>query len=395
VRSLAIAIAWTFAALSVAGPSKAADIGLGDERKVEVHGFVSPGFIVTTGNNYLAHTKRGSFEFNEVGLNFTVPLTDKLRTGIQLFSRDHGPIGNYTPRADWFYLDYKLDDWFGIRAGPVKIPVGLYNDTVDIDAGRVQVLLPQSIYNLTNRDFALAQTGGEIYGRIRLGRSGGAFEYRIYAGTIYIDVQSQTTANGAFTDVDVPYVTGQRLMYETPIEGLRLGGSLEAAKIDLAYNIPVNPQGLPPGPGSLGLPYVVAIGSVEYAPGRLQLAAEWARSRTHLETSRPLPGADPRKVTTNEAAYVMGSYRLTDWFAPGLYYSLYYRDIDNRSGRDKSAHDVAATLRFDINSWWLVKLEGHFISGTALLNPAINDNRPLTSLEQNMGAFFMKTTAHF
>jgi hypothetical protein len=91
----------------------------------------------------------------------------------------------------------------------------------------------------------------------------------------------------------------------------------------------------------------------------------------------------------------MGSYRLTDWFAPGLYYSLYYRDIDNRSGRDKSTHDVAATLRFDINSWWLVKLEGHFISGTALLSPALNDNKPLTSLEQNMGAFFVKTTAHF
>jgi hypothetical protein len=393
VRARAIAL--TFAALSFARPSEAADLGLGDERKIEVHGFVSPGFIVTTGNNYLAHTKRGSFEFNEVGLNFTVPLTDKLRTGIQLFSRDLGPIGNYTPHADWFYLDYKHDDWFGIRAGRVKIPVGLYNDTVDIDAGRVQVLLPQSIYNLTSRDVALAQTGGEIYGRLRLGRSGGAFEYRIYTGTIFIDVKDQTTATGTFTNVDVPFVAGQRLMWETPIEGLRMGGSLEAAKVDLAYTIPANNKGLPPGPGNLSLPYVIAVGSVEYAPGRLQLAAEWARSRSHVEVSPPIPSADPRRVTTTEAGYVMGSYRLTDWFAPGLYYSLYYRDIENRSGRDKSTHDVAATLRFDINSWWLVKLEGHFISGTALLNSSLNDNVPLTSLEQNWGAFFLKTTAHF
>ena len=28
-------------------------------------------------------------------------------------------------------------------------------------------------------------------------------------------------------------------------------------------------------------------------------------------------------------------------------------------------HDVAATLRFDINSHWLVKLEGHYMTGTA------------------------------
>jgi hypothetical protein len=385
----------TFAALTTVAPSEAADIGLGDERKLEVHGFVSPGFIVTTGNNYVARTKRGSFEFNEVGLNFTVPLTDKLRTGIQLFSRDLGPIGNYAPRADWFYLDYKVDDWFGIRAGRVKIPVGLYNDTVDIDAGRVQVLLPQSIYSLSSRDFALAQTGGEIYGRVRLGRSAGAFEYRIYTGTVFIDVRNQTTLSGSFTDVDVPYVMGERLMYETPIEGLRLGASLEAAKIDLNYTIPPNPQGIIPGPGNLELPLVIAVGSVEYAPGRLQLAAEYARSRAHIETTHPIPGNDPRKVTTNEAAYVMGSYRINDWFAPGLYYSLFYPDVDNRSGRDKSSHDVAATLRFDINSWWLVKLEGHFMSGTALLNPALNDNKPLTNLEQNWGAFLVKTTAHF
>ena len=58
-------------------------------------------------------------------------------------------------------------------------------------------------------------------------------------------------------------------------------------------------------------------------------------------------------------------------------------------------HDVAATLRFDINHNWLVKLEGHFMSGTAALSADLNDGKPPSSLERNWGVFLAKTTAHF
>src|SRR2546430_2274194 len=52
---------------------------------LQVHGFVSQGFIKTTKNNYLASTARaqGSVDFTEVGINFTKPLGDRLRVGIQ------------------------------------------------------------------------------------------------------------------------------------------------------------------------------------------------------------------------------------------------------------------------------------------------------------------------
>jgi hypothetical protein len=58
-------------------------------------------------------------------------------------------------------------------------------------------------------------------------------------------------------------------------------------------------------------------------------------------------------------------------------------------------HDVAATLRFDINSHWLVKLEGHFMSGTAELDPSINGNVPTSDLQENWAVFLAKTTAYF
>ena len=41
----------------------------------------------------------------------------------------------------------------------IRLPFGLYNDINDIDAARVPILLPQSIYPATSRDYLLAQTG--------------------------------------------------------------------------------------------------------------------------------------------------------------------------------------------------------------------------------------------
>jgi hypothetical protein len=59
---------------------------------------------------------------------------------------------------------------------------------------------------------------------------------------------------------------------------------------------------------------------------------------------------------------------------------------------------VAATLRFDINPHWLVKLEGHYMHGLGGLNAAQNDvsqASPLNGREEDWGLFLIKTTAYF
>ena len=121
----------------VAAPTRALGADELTSSPVEMHGFVSQGFIKTTNNNYLANSKRGSFEFTEVGINFTKSLSDRMRLGVQLFARDLGPVGDYKPQFDWFYLDYRFADWLGIRAGRTKLPFGLYNEINDIDSARV------------------------------------------------------------------------------------------------------------------------------------------------------------------------------------------------------------------------------------------------------------------
>ncbi|HEU5076295.1 MAG TPA: hypothetical protein VFU02_19010, partial [Polyangiaceae bacterium] len=214
-----LACAW----LLCVKPVRAQELGLPAQSEIQVHGFVSQGFIKTTDNDYLAESERGSAEFTEVGLNFTLPLSEDFRVGMQLFARDLGPVGNYAARFDWFYLDYRFRDWLGLRAGRTKLPFGLYNETSDIDAARVPVLLPQSVYPTVNRDYLLAQTGAELYGLVPLG-PGGQLEYRLYGGTVFFEPEDTAPQIG---DVTVPYIAGGRLMWLSPLTGLQLGGSAQ------------------------------------------------------------------------------------------------------------------------------------------------------------------------
>jgi hypothetical protein len=390
---VAVAAAITYSLVARSSPAA--------ESPVEIHGFVSQGVMKSTANNYLADSKRGSFEFSEVGVNFTKSMTDELRVGMQLFMRDLGPVGNYTPHFDWFYLDYRFWDWLGIRAGRTKLPFGLYNETNDIDQARVPILLPQSVYPITSRDYLLAQTGLELYGRVPLDAAG-SLEYRAYGGTLYFDI---TAAQAATTPrVGVPYIVGGRLMWQTPLEGLQAGGSLQAMRLEFDYvppaalitNLQMTGQ-LPPNfraPFDVKLPAVLAVGSVEYQVGDLLVAAEY--SRWHVITESPYPVVVPYSDVVSERGYLMTSYRVLPWLSPGAYYSALFKNVDNRTGtRDAYQHDVAATLRFDINDHWLVKLEGHYLNGTGALSSALNDGQPTGTLTKDWGLFLVKTTAYF
>jgi hypothetical protein len=386
------AAAGVFMGCALLAPERAAAATVGAEEgptAVEVHGFASQGFILTRGNDYLVdHSTHGSFQYSEFGINFTTTLTDSLRTGGQLFAQDLGPAGNYDVKVDWFYLDYRWKNWLGLRAGRLKIPYGLHNEIQDVDAARVPVLLPQSVYPLQTRDILFAQTGAELYGFLR-SDSLGALDYRLFAGTIFLDSRSLTPIGTPFAlDFRVPYVLGGRVLWETPLEGLRVGGSIEDVKLDTTVLIP----GM--APFEIRNHSVLWVGSAELSVGDLMLTTEY--SRWISKQASDIPAISPPVEETNERGYVMASYRLTPWFQPAAYYSLLFPDVEHRKGRENRQVDVAATLRFDINPYWLVKLEGHYMAGTAgLINPLRVNPPDITQADRYWAAFFLKTTAHF
>ena len=85
---------------------------------------------------------------------------------MQLFSRDLGDAANNKINLDWAYADYRQWDWLGLRIGRVKLPIGLYNETRDMDMLRTCIVLPQGIYNELERDNLIALNGMGLYGHV-------------------------------------------------------------------------------------------------------------------------------------------------------------------------------------------------------------------------------------
>lgn len=371
---------------------------------VDVHGFVSQGFIWTAKNEYLAKSKRGSAELSEAAINFTHSPLENLRLGFQLFAHELGPIGNYRPQLDWYYLDYRVVDWFCVRLGRMKIPFGLYNEVNDIDVARVPILLPQSIYQVDHREFLFAQTGGELYGDVRLGAAG-ALEYHAYGGTLSSDLPTPPPPGVFATDLGIPYLYGARLSWLSPLDGLLAAFSAQATRFDVNYSFDPALQAalegamfLPPGvtyPTPIKFRVRRWVASVQYAANDWDLSAEYSRWIANFLTRFSAPRLLPPH-TVNERYFVMASYRVNPWFTPGIYYSALYDNVQDRDARGRYQHDLAFTIRSDLNPNWIFKLEGHIIRGTAALdNRDLNGGADREDLEQAWGMLLAKTTAYF
>jgi hypothetical protein len=369
-------------ALALVASTASADDTLPDENAVQIHAFVSQGALLTTANNYLAYTERGSLDFTEAGINFTKQLDDKLTVGTQLFAQDLGPTGNYRANFDWLYLDYHWRDWLGLRAGRVKLPFGIYNETQDVDAAQPVVLLPQSVYPEADRQFLLAQNGLDLYGYLPIGRAG-SLDYEGYFGTLYFSLPS--VIGEQFSPVDVPYIGGGRVMWDTPVEGLRAGASAFHAMLDFTAQIDGVPQ-----PITVDLTQTQWLASVEYAHDDFLIDAEYGRSRSHVTESEV-----PSVRETAEHGYVLAGYHWRPWLMTTLYYSLEYPHVGDHNGIANQQHDAALSFRFDITAHWIVKLEAHFMRGTAELDPSLNNNLPLSDLTNQWALFAAKTTAYF
>ena len=223
----------------------------------------------------------------------------------------------------------------------------------------------------------------------------GGVEYRLYGGTIYLDLPGSSTGRFKVEDLAVPYLVGGRLLWETPLPGLRLGGSVQDLRLDYRFSgasLAGNP-GAPGGVATAQIPALLWVGSFEYAGDEVLLAAEYSRWTVDVDSS--VPDVVPSTSTVSERFYVMGAYRISNWLTPGAYYSALFPNQEIRKGRQAYQHDIALSLRFDVNTHWLFKLEGHYMRGTADLTPALNGGVALTALEKNWAVFLAKTTVHF
>ena len=186
--------------------------------------------------------------------------------------------------------------------------------------------------------------------------------------------------------LDVPYVAGARVVWETPVEGLRIGGSVLSGEIDGAYTVLAMS---PPAVIAFGVRATNWLSSIEYVKDGVLLAAEYGRAigETTLGTATT--------HVTAEHGYGLAGYRWRPWLQGTAYFSLLYPDVGQRSGREHHQYDTAGAVRFDLSPHWIVKLEAHFLRGTAALSSQLNDNRPLSDLVNQWWLLAAKTTVYF
>ncbi len=375
---------------------------------IDIHGFLSQGYLESNGNNIFAGTLDGTFQFNEVGLNFSTELSERLHVGLQLFARDLGDFGDNEIKVDWAYADYRWKDWLGFRAGRIKNASGLHLETLDFDMLRTYIFLPQSLYNESMRDFSIAVNGIGAYGYVPMGRMGDA-TYQLTYGAIGIAIDGtmslyvESEANARLIDVTEKPMLRAHIEWMPPIDGLRITGSFMHTDLHFRYATTeatywATEMGIPLG---WEFPYITddlinITGGVELARERLTFLAEYEYWETNVAQSAGDLG------TQREAGYYAGlAYRLTGRWEVGAYYSVYYKNLNDRDGKYAEEQglprhyawqkDWTLATRFDVNDHWLMKAEIHLIDGNVLL---LNQHNP-EGAERNSMLFALKTTYSF
>jgi len=368
---------------------------------VQFGGFASQGYIVNTGNNdYLGETSKGTFDFREYAVNASYSI-DKFRIGAQAFGQKLGEYGDDKIKLDWATVDYQPAQWFGLRAGRVKLPRGLYNESLDLDAVRPFVLLPQSVYDNRLRDFSAAFNGAMIYGNISL-KDAGSLDYRLFYGKMPL-----STSSGAsdYFNIDAPFPNlsigldsahGGSLFWNTPVNGLRVGYSYSRFEnfVTLRF-VPARNANLYKDTPH----YDRHLLSLEYTTGDWVFATEVGRENNDYSVyySGKAPFAFLYAKSLNY--YVSASRRINKWVELGTYYS--YSDFQQRGVGTPVQYpltkqkDLALSVRFDVNDHLLFKLEGHYMDGSGKIFDLPSKPQPAATRDNSWMMLAAKMTVMF
>ncbi len=376
-----------------------------DNFDIQMHGFLSQGYLKSSDNYYLGDSQKGSFEFNEIGLNFAVPLSDTLQFGIQFFSHDIGSYGNNELNIDWAFLDYHFRDWFGFRAGKIKTPIGLYNRQRDADTLRTSILLEQTVYMEGIRDLVVAFRGASIYGSCSLANAGD-IDYEIFTGTF--DIPDASSFEGSMTkmipvdyypiliridsdvtlDASITRAEGCMLFWNTPVPGLKIGGTYLRGDGDIKVNdldTDLNVDKL-------------TVLSTEFEKGPVILAVECIRMNVKFSKT-----ADSPEIPLNMNGWYSNiSWRFAKRFSLGASYGEYFPQPNDKNGTNYKytpipeflawQKDTALSFRIDITDNWLLKLETHFMNGAAQTQVK---EQNYGSMKKNWMLYAVKTSLSF
>ena len=210
-------------------PQAARAIDLADG-KLTINGAGAGAFTITNGNDVfnteLIGGHVGSFRNAEFNLIIAVKPMDRVTIVTLVFFDE---IGQIQTGLDWSFVEFFVNDYLKVRAGEVKLPLGLSNELEPIGTLRPFFALPAAVYGpssiAADTYFGVGVTGEVPFGDgFRLG-------YDAYGGNMSFDTAepfrallpgNESKPGTAITPVKdtVRNVLGARLSLFTPIDGL-------------------------------------------------------------------------------------------------------------------------------------------------------------------------------
>lgn len=370
---------------------------------IQFGGFISQGYLVNSGDNdYFGESSEGTFDFREYAANASYS-KGSFRVGAQAFAQKLGDYGDDEIALDWATLDWQPTQWFGVRAGRVKTPRGLYNEALDVDAIRPFVLMPQSAYDARLRDFNASFDGAMLFGNVGLGRYG-SIDYKAFYGDVPMKVSSG--ANDYFNNdapfpniaIGMDHAVGGTLFWNTPIAGLRTGYSFSTFKNFGADRLVVV------GPFSAVLyrdtdHYDRHMISAEYMTGDWTFAIEAGNESAYYKIGAVGTVSTQAIDTSLDYGYVSASRRMGEKWEFGAYYS-YSQETQMPIGfvfdlPVLTQHDYAVSAKYAFNERWIAKAEVHYLDGAGKIFTTPAKPQPYADRDTSWTLLALKTTYSF
>lgn len=312
-------IAMSIFLLECGWPSTAMAVDLGED--VELHGYGHVGFLATDVNRYLKADSGGTEDYRDMALLFTAKLNERSKAWAQFYSI-YGKA-----RVDWAFVDYQVANGPTLRLGQIKLPVGLYNETRDVEFIRPSSLKPFLYHDA-------AQIADESYRGLGLAYDhdlgGGNLSWDAYAGRVVEFESGEQRHKG---------LVGGRVTYQTPVDGLSAMFSVYSTRMEVAET------------GETGRKKA-SIWSLDYTRDALDLKAEYGRKTALGETG--------------ETWYGQAAYTLRERWTPYFRYDYITTDRANRDDPSFCQRAKVVGLGYRFNDHLGLRLETHFNHGYAM-----------------------------
>lgn len=369
---------------------------------LEVHGFVTQGFVKTSANNFFGDSQDGSFDFREMGINASLQATPSVRLTGQLLSRRAGEMSDGSLNVDFALAEFNIfsddESSASVSLGRIKNPLGFYNETRDVAFTRPSVFAPEVIYYEKVRNLLLSSDGVSL--RAGLYFDSLNLDFSIAAGRPLLDENVEygflgRAYDGGFEADGLSLVA--RVLLESSNERFR--SSISMAKTSIAF---VRGNSDPLGNGVVDVYY--GVGSLQFNFDPLVFTLEYLREpiRWNGFAGHIFSGL---KVES-EGFYVQGEWHVSDDLDLMLRYGEIFADRNDRDGRwvSQSTFGVipghtwyskilSAGARWNVSDSLMLRAEYQVHSGTFVLSGRENAN--LSALEPAWDMFALEASYRF